>query len=108
MPRHMRSGPGSEISAAISCTDSDFRTYGMSKTYFKAYADELRRQTRWFGDSWAHIRLECVGYNVKPKWRVPGPFTGHTSEPMLILGSRFDPVTPLESKFLSKPNPSRH
>ena len=87
--------PGSETSAAILCTDSDFSTYGMSKTDFKAYADELRQQSRWFGDSWAHIRLACVGYNVKPKWRVPGPFTGHTSKPMLILGSRLDPVTPL-------------
>ncbi len=87
--------PGPETSAAIHCTDGDSRTYGLSKADSKAYADELRRQSRWFGGSWAHIRLACVGYNVKPKWRVPGPFTGQTAKPMLILGSRFDPVTPL-------------
>ena len=87
--------PGPETAAAILCTDGDFRTYGMSKADYKAYADELRRQSRWFGDSWAHIRLNCVGYDIKPKWRVPGPFGGKTLTPMLILGSQYDPVTPL-------------
>lgn len=87
--------PGPETTPAILCTDGDFRTYGMSKADYKAYADELRQQSRWFGDSWAHIRLNCVGYNIKPKWRVPGPFAGKTSTPMLFLGNKFDPVTPL-------------
>ena len=68
--------PGPETSPAISCTDSDCSTYDMSKADYKAYADVLRQQIRWYGDSWAHIRLTCVGYNVKPKWRVSGPFTG--------------------------------
>ena len=87
--------PGPETQAAILCTDADFRTYGMSKADYKAYADELRQQSRWYGDSWAHIRLSCLGYNIKPKWRVPGPFSGQTSMPMLLLGSQLDPVTPL-------------
>ena len=87
--------PGPETTPAILCTDGDFSTYGMSKADYKAYADKLRQQSRWFGDSWAHIRLSCVGYNVKPKWRVPGPFAGQTHKPMLILGSQLDPVTPL-------------
>ena len=87
--------PGLETPPAILCTDGDFRTYGMSKADYKAYADQLRQQSRWFGDSWAHIRLNCVGYNINPKWRVPGPFGGKTFTPMLILGNRFDPVTPL-------------
>ena len=87
--------PGPETQPAILCTDGDFSTYGMSKADYKAYADVLRQQSRWYGDSWAHIRLNCVGYNVRPKWRVPGPFTGQTFKPMLILGSQLDPVTPL-------------
>lgn len=87
--------PGLERHSAILCTDGDSRTYGMSKVHFKAYADELRQQSRWFGDSWAHIRLGCVGYDIKPKWRFPGPFAGQTAKPMLILGNRLDPVTPL-------------
>lgn len=87
--------PGAETQPAILCTDADFRTYGMSKADYKAYADTLRQQSRWFGDSWAHIRMTCVGYNVKPKWRVPGPFSGQTAKPMLILNNILDPVTPL-------------
>ena len=87
--------PGRETQPAILCTDSDSRSYGMSKADYRSYADELRQQSRWFGDSWAHIRMSCVGYNIRPKWRVPGPFTGQTAKPMLILGSRLDPVTPL-------------
>ena len=87
--------PGPETQPAILCTDGDFRTHGMSKENYKAYADELRQQSRWFGDAWAQIRMSCVGYDIRPKWRFPGPFTGHTAKPMLILGSRLDPVTPL-------------
>ena len=87
--------PGFETQAAILCTDADSRNYGMSREDCKTYADELRQQSRWFGDSWAHIRVSCVGYDVKPKWRVPGPFEGQTAKPMLLLGSLYDPVTPL-------------
>ena len=87
--------PGSETTSAILCTDGDFRTYGMSKAEYKAYVDELRQQSRWFGDTWAEIRLTCVGYDVKPKWRFPGPFTGQTAKPMLILNNHYDPVTPI-------------
>ena len=87
--------PGPETPPAILCTDGDFSTYGMSKADYKAYADQLRQQSRWYADSWAHIRLSCVGYNIKPKWRVPGPFSGRTQKPMLILGNQLDPVTPL-------------
>lgn len=87
--------PGSETTSAILCTDGDFRTYGMSKAEYKAYVDELRQQSRWFGDTWAEIRLTCVGYDVKPKWRFPGPFTGQTEKPMLLLGNYYDPVTPI-------------
>ena len=87
--------PGAETQPAILCTDADFRTYGMSKEDYKAYADELRQQSRWFGDTWAHIRMTCVGYNVKPKWRFSGPFTGQTAKPMLILNNLLDPVTPI-------------
>ena len=84
-----------ETLAAIACTDSDFRTYDMNKTDFKAYVEELRQQSRWMGQLWARIRMKCVGYNVKAKWRVPGPFSGQTAKPMLLLGNRYDPVTPL-------------
>ena len=87
--------PGPETSFAILCTDGDSSTCGMSKPEYKAYTDTLRQQSHWLGESWAHIRLNCVGYNVRPKWRVSGPFTGQTAKPMLFLGSRFDPVTPL-------------
>lgn len=87
--------PYAESGNAILCSDTDFSTYGMSRKDYKTYAEELRQQSRWFGDSWAHIRVNCVGYDVKPKWRVPGPFTGQTAKPMLILNNLYDPVTPL-------------
>ena len=87
--------PGPESQAAIACTDSDFRTYNMSKKDYKAYVDELLHQSRWMGEFWARIRMKCVGYNIKPKWRVPGPFAAQTPIPILLLGNRYDPVTPL-------------
>ena len=95
--------PGLETPSAILCTDGDSRTYGMSKADYKTYVNKLRQQSRWFGDSWARVRLSCVGYDIKPKWRVPGPFTGKTAKPMLILGNYFDPVTPLRKQVSPRP-----
>jgi len=83
-----------EISTAILCTDGN-GTYGMTEEGFAAYAAELREQSWLIGDSWAQIRLGCVAWGIRPKWRFGGPFTGETAKGMLIVGTLTDPVTPI-------------
>ena len=83
-----------EISTAIFCTDGN-STYGMSKDAFADYAAELMKDSWMMGDGWAQIRLGCVAWGIKPKWRFGGPVGGITAKPMLLVGTLHDPVTPI-------------
>ena len=83
-----------ETQTAILCTDGN-STYGISLDAFAEYVAELGNQSWLMGDWWASVRLSCVGWNVKPKWRFPGPFTGETAHPMMFVGNTRDPVTPI-------------
>lgn len=106
LPKHCRNaapyspecaGPANlqgETSRAILCSDGN-GTFGMTKDAYAEYVAELREQSWLIGDTWAEIRLGCVGWSIEPKWRYPGPFGGQTAKPMLIVGTRNDPVTPI-------------
>ena len=83
-----------ETSTAILCSDGN-TTYGMDRSAFTAYAAKLLDQNWLLGSSWAQIRLSCVRWNLRPKWRFPGPFVSKTAQPMMIVGTVRDPVTPI-------------
>jgi len=69
----------------------------MNRSAFADYSAGLREQSWLIGDSWSHIRLSCIAWDIKPKWRFPGPFVSETAKSMLILGNTVDPVTPLRN-----------
>ncbi|KZF21501.1 hypothetical protein L228DRAFT_248214 [Xylona heveae TC161] len=95
----MRPGENNfEVKAGILCTDGE-SLLDDTREDFESYLSELRRQSKWVGDIWAHIRLECVGWDPRPKWRFTGPFGGKTAHPMLVIGNTLDPVTPLRNAF---------
>ena len=83
-----------ETQMAILCSDGN-TTYDMDRSAFAAYAAKLKAQNWLLGPSWAQIRLSCVRWNLRPKWRFPGPFVGETAHPMMIVGTVRDPVTPI-------------
>ena len=83
-----------ETTMAISCSDGN-STLGMTRSAFGSYVKQLRQQSQLMGDSWAQIRLGCIAWDVKPKWRFPGPFAAITAKPMLLIGTTMDPVTPI-------------
>ncbi|KAL1970730.1 hypothetical protein VTN77DRAFT_4374 [Rasamsonia byssochlamydoides] len=82
--------------AAILCTDAE-NLGKIDQDEFKQYWDELKAGSEMLGDYWAHVRLSCVGWKTKAKWRFTGPFTGNTSHPLLFVSNTLDPVTPLRS-----------
>lgn len=57
----------------ILCSDAGSLT-AVTPEDFKAYVDILRGQSRWLGEQWAEIRLGCVGWKVRPKWKFEGMF----------------------------------
>lgn len=83
-------------SSAILCSDAEYMS-DIDEAGFLAYWDELKRDSRMIGDDWAHLRMFCVGWKARAKWRLEGPFTGNTSHPLLFVSNTLDPVTPLRS-----------
>jgi len=95
--------------SAIACGDGDDITSETPASYAE-YAARLLKDSPTLGNSWGDIRLSCVGWRVRPKWRYTGPFgasgpTGKaggeksTAAPLLFTSSRLDPVTPLRHAF---------
>ena len=91
IPPHRELG---ETPTAILCSDRN-TTYDLDRSAFASYAAKLKDQNWLLGPFWAQIRLGCVQWNLKPKWRFPGPFVGETAHPMMVVGTARDPVTPI-------------
>ena len=86
--------PIEDTQTAIHCSDRN-TTYDLDRSAFTAYVANLTDQNRLLGPSFAHVRLNCVRWNSRPKWRFSGPFVGETAHPMMIVGTARDPVTPI-------------
>ncbi|KAH8817355.1 TAP-like protein-domain-containing protein [Xylogone sp. PMI_703] len=89
-------GSFDEVGMAILCSDGD----DMSKQTFEdfqLYQQQLEHQSPSIGAIWARIRLACTGWKIRSKSRFTGPFEGNTYWPILWLGNRADPVTPISN-----------
>jgi hypothetical protein len=53
------------------CTDGSDVT-SITKAEFKLYREMLKSQSRWFGDFWSNIRLDCIGWRARPAWTFDG------------------------------------
>ncbi|PYH97616.1 proteinase [Aspergillus ellipticus CBS 707.79] len=83
-------------SAAILCADAEYLQSADEDT-FGRYWQSLREDSAMLGDYWAGLGLNCVGWDVKPKWQLPGRIAANTSHPLLFVTNILDPVTPLRS-----------
>jgi len=62
-----------EAAAAIHCPDAESAD-GITKASFKKYVDVLTNQSMVMGYTWAEIRMPCIGWKVRPKWKYEGMF----------------------------------
>ena len=85
-------------SMAILCSDGD-PIEDISKEAFQTYRSLLKNQSSLMGDNWSIVRLPCLFYNIRAKWRFSGPFGGETAHPILFASQSLDPVTPLRNAF---------
>ncbi|KAK9419981.1 putative TAP-like protein-domain-containing protein [Seiridium unicorne] len=89
---------------AIACGDGISQN-NLTVPEFLDHLARLEQDSPDFGRLWSGIRLSCAGWKFRPKYRFSGPWTtpeadsslveGKPAAPLLILSSRYDPVTPL-------------
>lgn len=79
---------------AVGCGDADPQTYDCAA--YQAFFADLTRVAPTVGPFWVVLHLECTQWQVRLKWHYTGMLEAHSmAHPMLILQTRFDPVTPL-------------
>ena len=83
---------------AIRCGDGDSITQE-SFTDYLHWVDRIKAQSPIFASRWAPVRLPCVFYNIRAKWRYTGPFGASTSHPILFASQSLDPVTPIRNAY---------
>jgi pimeloyl-ACP methyl ester carboxylesterase len=67
-----------ETLAAIWCMDGESMA-GVTRREFLDYMEILREQSQVMGDAWGELRLSCIEWNARPKWR----FTGKLNNPFV-------------------------
>ncbi len=73
----------SDANKAILCSDAP--DLDMSVGAFEGYVKELQNISKSTGATMASMRLGCVGWNVKAKWRFGGKFLRSTVSLSLVL-----------------------
>ncbi|KAK7451804.1 hypothetical protein VKT23_012483 [Stygiomarasmius scandens] len=83
-----------DAQTAILCNDGK----PIPGTYEDAvrFYEEALEFSEW-SSVWTGIRLSCSGWKHTSQKHFQGPVTGNTSFPLLMIGNRADPVTPLAS-----------
>lgn len=86
-----------ETTAAIMCSDAIDVSDG-TKDDFKGIIGTLVGQSRWFGEAWSTIAVQCLHWKTKAKWTLKAEDVGSvTAWPMLMVGNTWDTVTPLRN-----------
>lgn len=87
--------PTSESSMAILCSDG-LPLENWKKTTWFERMDTLVAQSKWLGEYWSTITMNCAAWKGRAKWEVKEEdIKGNTSWPILLIGNTLDPVTPL-------------
>lgn len=81
---------------SIRCGDGDAQD-SVNRKAFERFIEDQTELSPTLGPIWATIRMGCLSYSVRPKYRFTGPWVGNTSHPLLLIGNTADPVCPLSS-----------
>ncbi|KAH8663412.1 TAP-like protein-domain-containing protein [Tricladium varicosporioides] len=91
-----------DATKAILCTD--MLPVPLNVTDFSLYVQDLQKMSRSVGATMAEMRLDCVGWGVRGKWRFDGPFTNYREDKsenhkvnILFVSNKADNVTPLRA-----------
>jgi TAP-like protein len=84
-----------DASRAILCSDQAPFEGGVEA--FGHYLEGCENASRSAGATMASMRLGCVEWAIKAKWRFSGPFGANKRTPILFVGNTADNITPLLS-----------
>ncbi len=76
----------------VACSDSD-NPDNYEAWPLAAAADEAANG--YFGRLWTHASIPCWNWPGESADRYAGPFTTATSNPVLVVGTTYDPATPI-------------
>ncbi|KAI0703945.1 alpha/beta-hydrolase [Earliella scabrosa] len=83
-----------EATFAIACGDGDPLAWDLES--YKAYYKTLESASQLMAPLWGNYWLQCAEWTIRANWRWTGPLEArNTSHPLLVLSTRYDPVTPL-------------
>lgn len=83
----------------IMCSDGEELSW--TKKDWLKNVDTLVGQSKWLGEYWGSITIECAHWKGRAKWGVKHEdITGNTSHPILLIGNTLDPVTPLYNAYV--------
>jgi pimeloyl-ACP methyl ester carboxylesterase len=88
-----------DASRAILCSDQAPFLGGVSA--FSTYLEECQNASTSAGATMANMRLGCVDWGVKAKWRFAGPFRSDIGTKILFVGNTADNITPLRNAYKS-------
>lgn len=75
----------------VACSDTDNPAHVGA---WKRAAEESDTRFPYFGRPWTWLSSICQPWPGKDADRYTGPWTKRTSNPVLVVGNRFDPATP--------------
>lgn len=82
--------PFDDAFAAVSCSETDNPTNPAAWPRAAAAAD---RRFPYFGREWTYVSQACATWPAHDADRYAGPFDHRTANPVLVVGTRFDPAT---------------
>jgi hypothetical protein len=70
---------------------------GVWRCSFRALVDRLEAVSRMGGPVVGWINASCASWPTRSADRYTGPWNASTRNPILVIGTRFDPQTPFRS-----------
>ena len=83
-----------EAMYVIECADGG--VYPYDADVFKHHFANMSETSPHLAALWGHFWVQCADWKIRPKWEFTAPLEApKTSHPLLLVSTRYDPVTPL-------------
>jgi hypothetical protein len=82
-----------EVEAFVASVCAETQNPRVPRAY-RRLANQADKEARYVGAYWTYISLPCSRWPATDRDRFEGPWSTHTSNPLLLLNPHFDPASP--------------